>query len=154
VLHRDVPSPWKRWSTEREAGNDLLQDNLIWTLQNGLSVTSADRATKRLKLRPPRSPDFFLWGFLKGRVYSNIPRSLGEQKHKWNNCSQHWLTNTSQSRTKHTKKGGCLSSRRWRIFSASAVKLPLNSSYQIKVKKKTRLSSYIDFTKAYKYCCS
>ena len=34
---------------------------------------------------PPRSPDmsscdFFLWGYLKGRVYTHKPRNLGELK--------------------------------------------------------------------------
>jgi hypothetical protein len=32
-------------------------------------------------LWPPRSPDFFLWGFLNERVYSNNPRSSEELKH-------------------------------------------------------------------------
>jgi hypothetical protein len=30
---------------------------------------------------PPAPPGFFLWGFLKERVYSNNPRSLEELKH-------------------------------------------------------------------------
>jgi hypothetical protein len=27
-------------------------------------------------LRPPRSPDYFLWGYLKGRVYHNKPCTI------------------------------------------------------------------------------
>ena len=31
-------------------------------------------------LWPPRSPDFFLWGLLKGKVYKNTPRTIEQLK--------------------------------------------------------------------------
>jgi hypothetical protein len=37
------------------------------------------------KMRPPRSPylnpcDFFLWGYLKGKVYNPLPKTLDDLK--------------------------------------------------------------------------
>jgi hypothetical protein len=71
----------------------------------------------------PYPPDYFLWGFLKESIYSNNPWGLKELKHDTEHCYQRWPRNTTQSRTKHTEMCGCLSSRRWWTFSASAAKL-------------------------------
>jgi hypothetical protein len=68
-----------------------------WFQRDGATAYAANTTTALLQeffgesivgrgLWPPRSPDFtppdfFMWGFLKERVYSNKPRSLEELKH-------------------------------------------------------------------------
>lgn len=54
---------------------------------------------------PPRSPDvtashFFLYGFVRGRVYSNNPRSLKELKH---NIEQTVASNDPETLRKVTR---------------------------------------------------
>jgi hypothetical protein len=61
----------------------------------------------------PQSPDFFLWDFLKQRVYSNNPRILEDIKHNTEQAAADTDQQTLQKAAKSTvKKNECLSSRR------------------------------------------
>lgn len=76
-------------------------------------VTSffADRIITK-DLWPPRSPDltspdFFLWGYLKGRVYKNRPRTIAELREgiseEINNIGEDTLLKTSQNMVKRVQ---------------------------------------------------
>ena len=72
-------------------------------------------------LWPPRSPDltppdYFLWGYLKGRVYLNKPRTIGALKanHRRNSGSD--SGRTSKDFPKYGAPGSILSGRKWWPF--------------------------------------
>ena len=69
---------------------------------------------------PPRSPDltpcdFFLWGYLKSRVYVSNPTNLLEKQHlSWNSCTL--ARNTNEGYENNKEKSHILSKQPWRSF--------------------------------------
>ena len=80
---------------------DALQVDDLWFQQDGATCHTARETTQLLQQKfpgrlisnngdlhwPPRSCDlspcdFFLWGFLKSRVYANDPRTVPQLKHE------------------------------------------------------------------------
>jgi hypothetical protein len=76
------------------------------------------RSLRPLRSPDPTQPDFFAWGFLKERVYSNNQRRLEKLKYGVRIDEE-----TLGKFARNKKMGKYLSSRRWWTFSESAVKL-------------------------------
>jgi hypothetical protein len=94
-------------------GETVHTANATVLLQESLCERTVGRG-----LWPPRSSNLTRQNFSVGisqRVsLFKQPTRLGETETQcWTDCWQQWPQNTSQSRTNHTKKGECLSSRRW-----------------------------------------
>ena len=64
---------------------------------------------------------FFLWGFLKGTVCSNKPASVEVLKHNIQKAVAWTGQQIFLKVANYTQKGGCLSSRRQRTFSAPVI---------------------------------
>jgi hypothetical protein len=69
----------------------------------------------------PTPPDFFLWGFLKGRVCSHNSRSLEGLARNTEQASAGTDKQSLESCKQHCAISECLSSKRWGTLSASAV---------------------------------
>jgi hypothetical protein len=110
-----------------------------------LQDLSSDHTVRRTLWPPPSAdltpPDFFLWKFLEETVYSHYASSPNNLKHNTEQAVGGNDQKALKSCKRHCEKGECLSSRRWRTFSASAVLTHCLSHFCISDKVKIKMKS-------------